>query len=317
MLAFSSIVLAAFILDDAQAFRLSPELAVKKRNRAQSRRNRSDIATKSRAKFTLHGASIQQHLTTESQPFLQKREKPAASIRDYFSSMLERGPGSPRDNLDSIEYRLSESRPALVVFVAVAVILVACCSWCVVEYCAKSPLDDVRPRTSIGKRSRNKRAGKDALVLVRWSSDAPLDDVRREDRKRCIRFGQVVYCWTQTSTMIAIYIETPPDISREDLEIKMSAKRVEVGRKGKLPFMHEETYDAIDKDASSWRLSSSGELQLVLQKMRHDEEDWPSPFLDRARDCAEAAASPAPTSPCQEFSIADSAIDSPRSHSSD
>lgn len=89
--------------------------------------------------------------------------------------------------------------------------------------------------------------------------------------------GRVVYEWDQTPEMAIIYIRPPENLKKNDFEIKIGARHLRVGRKGKPAFLREETHDLVNEKRSSWSLRSNGELQIFLRKVRKAE--WPTVLL--------------------------------------
>lgn len=100
------------------------------------------------------------------------------------------------------------------------------------------------------------------------------------NRQQFIVDGQVIYEWDQGPSVTTIYIQVPKGLTKDDMEIKISRKRLKVGRKGKPPFMKEETYGDVNEEDSAWRLRSTGELQIYLSKAEQGE--WPTVFLQCA-----------------------------------
>lgn len=89
-----------------------------------------------------------------------------------------------------------------------------------------------------------------------------------------------IYEWDQNSTVANIYMKPPPNVEKKDLEIKISSKKLKVGRKGKPPFLQEDLYAPICEEESSWRLRSNGELKINLRKAVKGE--WPKVLNHRS-----------------------------------
>lgn len=103
---------------------------------------------------------------------------------------------------------------------------------------------------------------------------------RKKGRMQYVHNDRVVYEWEQTSKVAAIYIRPPAGITKNELDIKIAARCLRVGRKGKPAFIREETYDLVNEEMSSWSLRSNGELQIFLQKAQKAE--WPAVLLHNA-----------------------------------
>jgi len=86
--------------------------------------------------------------------------------------------------------------------------------------------------------------------------------------------GRTVYEWEQELDEVHIYIQPPPGITKDLLDIKIKPKHVEVGMKGNPPFLNEAPFSLVDVDASFWMIED-GELHLVLGKARKG-ETWHS-----------------------------------------
>ncbi|CAK9252435.1 unnamed protein product [Sphagnum jensenii] len=78
--------------------------------------------------------------------------------------------------------------------------------------------------------------------------------------------GTTVYEWDQTLDEINIYIIPPPNVTRKQLDIKLTSNHVSVGLVGVKPFIDEDTGGTIKLDESTWTLVD-GELTITLQKM--------------------------------------------------
>lgn len=102
----------------------------------------------------------------------------------------------------------------------------------------------------------------------------------RKTRFQYTHNGRPVYEWDQTLEDATIYIRPPEGLTKRDLEIKIAARHLRVGRKGKPAFLLEETYDIVNKDRSTWSLRN-GELQIHLKKARKVE--WPAVLLHKQK----------------------------------
>jgi len=100
---------------------------------------------------------------------------------------------------------------------------------------------------------------------------------RKTPRFQHMHDGRMVYEWDQTSTVATIYITPPEGVKESDLDIRIAAQHLRVGRKGKSSFLREETYDFVNEQLSSWSMRSTGELQISLHKLQRAE--WPVVLL--------------------------------------
>jgi len=98
----------------------------------------------------------------------------------------------------------------------------------------------------------------------------------RTIRIQYLHNGRVVYEWDQTPKAAMIYIRPPSDLKKTDLDIRIAAKHLRVGRKGKPSFLSEETFDFVDEEMSSWSFED-GELHILLKKMKKAE--WPAVLM--------------------------------------
>jgi len=130
---------------------------------------------------------------------------------------------------------------------------------------------------SSGKKSKSK--DRKSRADTSSSTCSTVDGEKPTPRQQHTHNGRLVYEWDQTSKQAGVYIKVPEGLTRYDLDIKITARRVQVGRVGKPPFLREKTYDAIDEDTTGWRLRSNGELQILLQKEK--EGHWPRVLLER------------------------------------
>jgi len=98
-------------------------------------------------------------------------------------------------------------------------------------------------------------------------------------RKPHLHNGRLIYEWEQSDTAAKLFLMVPSHFKKCDLEIKITTTRVEVGQKGKPPFLAEDIFGEVNEEGqgSAWRLRSNGELQIYLEKKESsaDKEDWP------------------------------------------
>lgn len=92
-------------------------------------------------------------------------------------------------------------------------------------------------------------------------------------RKQFISKGRVVYEWNQTDAKVNVYTKLPRGLKEQDIEVLVWPLHVQIGKKGKPPFLKEELYERIEVQSSAWTTSSTGELEVSLQKVRAAK--WP------------------------------------------
>jgi len=92
-------------------------------------------------------------------------------------------------------------------------------------------------------------------------------------RKQFIAKGRVVYEWNQTDAKVTVYTKLPRGLKEQDIEVLVWPLHVQIGKKGKPPFLKEELYERIEVQSSAWTTSSTGELEVSLQKVRAAK--WP------------------------------------------
>jgi len=86
--------------------------------------------------------------------------------------------------------------------------------------------------------------------------------------------GRTVYEWEQCVDEVHIYIQPPPEVKKDMLDINIKPKSLSVGIKGSPPFLNENLFSTIEGDSSFWMIED-GELHIQLQKMRRG-ETWHS-----------------------------------------
>ena len=92
--------------------------------------------------------------------------------------------------------------------------------------------------------------------------------------------GRVIYEWEQTLDEVNIYIQAPPNISSNLLNIKISHNHLIIGIKNNdTSFIDEDTFSTVKVNESTWTLSD-GEICINLQKMRRGEA-WETALLGR------------------------------------
>jgi len=88
--------------------------------------------------------------------------------------------------------------------------------------------------------------------------------------------GQTIYEWEQSLDECNIYINTPPGVTRDILDVSIGMNNVQIGIKNEKPFINEATGGAIILKESYWTFDKdSNEININLQKMRKG-ENWAS-----------------------------------------
>jgi hypothetical protein len=82
--------------------------------------------------------------------------------------------------------------------------------------------------------------------------------------------GRLIYEWEQSLEECNIYINPPPGISGDMVDIKISFGHLSVGLKGCPPFLDEDTGGIVKVDESLWTIDE-GEINVNLQKMNKAE----------------------------------------------
>lgn len=183
-------------------------------------------------------------LIQEELSVLEKTDDPLkeVSIVHKFKTALS---AAKVKMLSAEEYLLSLPLPVLGVYLSSGLMVVVCIGW----------------------------------IFSRWlASHMP----SKRNRMQHIHDGRVVYEWDQTPKVTTIYIKPPEGVTKSDLDIRIAARNLRVGRKGKPSFLREETYDLVNEEMSSWSLRSTGELQISLHKVRR--ADWPVALLHENRN---------------------------------
>ena len=87
-----------------------------------------------------------------------------------------------------------------------------------------------------------------------------------------------------STSEINIYIQAPPNTRAKDFAIKIKTNNLTVGLKErKSYFLDEKTFSKVNTTESSWYLSDSGELHIVLIK-QHRGEAWDGALVGREVD---------------------------------
>eukprot|EP00440_Ansanella_granifera_P072192 gb/GFBE01078340.1/.p1 GENE.gb/GFBE01078340.1/~~gb/GFBE01078340.1/.p1 ORF type:complete len:176 (+),score=47.85 gb/GFBE01078340.1/:1-528(+) len=91
-------------------------------------------------------------------------------------------------------------------------------------------------------------------------------------RQAFVYDGRTVYEWEQSIDECHIYIQPPPGVTKQHLEIKIEPRHLKVGIKGNPPFLNEDPFSLVETDCSFWMIED-GELHIQLQKA-HKGETW-------------------------------------------
>jgi hypothetical protein len=92
----------------------------------------------------------------------------------------------------------------------------------------------------------------------------------KEGRYKFEYEGRTIYEWDQNLNEVNIYIDPPPDVPRNVIDIKITHRHLTVGLKNTPPFIDEDTGGAVKVNESLWTLSD-GEININLQKMNKAE----------------------------------------------
>lgn len=109
--------------------------------------------------------------------------------------------------------------------------------------------------------------------VFRWQQNQPDVKPAKVVRQQHVVDGQVVYEWSQTSKEATIFLTIPGNVSKRDLDIKISSKQIRVGRRGSPCLIEGDFVNQVDKQKSRWELHSDGNLRIFLQKKIA--EEWP------------------------------------------
>lgn len=89
--------------------------------------------------------------------------------------------------------------------------------------------------------------------------------------RQAVKFqNRTIYEWEQTVDEVHLYIDPPPGVTKDALEIVIKPKHLQIGLKGNPPFINEDLFSLCELDSSFWMIED-GELHLQLQKVRRGE----------------------------------------------
>lgn len=281
------------LLDGAAAARIQPGSLVHRRaNNASGRmsmdprqRASNRLEARHRASLLLHstaaGLEARAKLAVDPVPSTPSAQANSTGMRQQLFSLIEteskKAIAQGTDMLHSlVTYIEAESQKTprlagkkrVVVGIGIFLLVGICFGWMIVDRCLSS----------------SKGNGED-LENVDESPCPRGSAFRRQHMHK----GHLIYEWDQTSEWANIYIQPPDGLSKQDFSIKMSSHRLQVGRKGKPPFLVDDFYDTICEEASSWTFQSNGELQLHFRKKR--KSDWPY-VLQHKREGSSAQSEP-------------------------
>ena len=90
--------------------------------------------------------------------------------------------------------------------------------------------------------------------------------------------GKVIYEWEQSLEDLIIYITPPKVLKGKDMDIRIQARHVSIGRKGsKVRFIDEDLVYTVKVDQCFWSLTD-GLLEINLTKMETGKM-WPAVFV--------------------------------------
>jgi hypothetical protein len=78
--------------------------------------------------------------------------------------------------------------------------------------------------------------------------------------------GRTIYEWEQSLEEVNIYVDPPPGVPRNMIDVEIGHSHLRIGLKGAPPFIDEDTGGPVKVDESMWTLSD-GVLNVNLQKM--------------------------------------------------
>jgi hypothetical protein len=177
--------------------------------------------------------------------------KEMSFIESWVSSLASAPPSTGTMRHDSLTDISKNHRPLLVAGIAAFLIFVFCCSCCMMD----------------------RFFGGGSKKPSRSKAHSEFQGTTIGARQQHLHENRLIYEWDQSDDMAFIYIKPPAGLKQRDLEIKISAKLLKVGRTGKPPFLREEIFATVDEEASSWRIRSNGELLISLAKAK--EQEWP------------------------------------------
>jgi len=188
--------------------------------------------------------------TVPNSSFMQTSSEVTATIKGWVTAVLDGDPD--RDS------STKTNRIIMIIGISVGVIAFFCCSCCVMDKFMGG-----------GGRSRKYTHIEEDLC----------------PRIPHLHEKKVIYEWDQNSTVINIYMKPPASVDKKDLEIKISSRKLKVGRKGKPPFLQEDLFATIIEQESNWRLRSNGELKINLRKAKNGE--WPKALVHKSDQATE------------------------------
>mmetsp|Transcript_23728 Transcript_23728/g.39608 ORF Transcript_23728/g.39608 Transcript_23728/m.39608 type:complete len:209 (+) Transcript_23728:32-658(+) len=108
----------------------------------------------------------------------------------------------------------------------------------------------------------------------------------KEGRIKFEHGGRTIYEWDQSLSEVNIYIEPPPDLPRNMIEIVISHRHLKVGIKNTPPFIDEDMGGPCIPDDSLWTFLD-GEITINLQKM-NKAEAWDCALVGQSGQTVDA-----------------------------
>jgi hypothetical protein len=252
--------------------RIQPNNAMTKRKQASSLAEADAGKAAPRQYKRVHAKSEQHDLKKGA---AQENHEASSSATSFIQSEASE---SLVSKLAKIPKNNSSERLLLGLAVLAFVVLVMLGAFCFGSCCLKEGKDKKDMRNDL-LTSPPSSTGTSSSKTPSWVASFEESEYPREKHTH---EGRVVYEWSQNEDMACVFIKVPEGTNRHDLDIRISTRHLQVGKKGKPAFMTEETYAAVDKDQSGWRLRSSGELQVHLAKS--EPGTWPYVLLVKNQD---------------------------------
>ena len=89
--------------------------------------------------------------------------------------------------------------------------------------------------------------------------------------------GAKIYDWDQTLDEVHIFFDLPDGTTKQDLEISIRPKLIQIGLRGNPPYLAQPPWAPVEAAASLWWLETPRRLHLQLQKVR-EAETWAGAF---------------------------------------
>jgi hypothetical protein len=105
------------------------------------------------------------------------------------------------------------------------------------------------------------------------TKDSNDGNVAKPVRQQFTHKGRKIFEWEQDDASVKIYLSPPEGITKQNIDVNVQARQIEVGKRGKPPFIKHQLYNSVDEKASTWDFQGKGELQICLYKVKPVE--WP------------------------------------------